>query len=111
MQHADAEHRVLEPAERYAEHQMRWHNPQIRACGRTETAVRPVGEAVQRAAQDLGTERHGQSFKEFAGLVITAAEARGRAAAARPGGDGTAWRPPRHGGSSRRCGGVQEDGV
>jgi hypothetical protein len=31
---------------------------------------------VRRAAQDLGVERGGRSFEEFAGIVVAAEEAR-----------------------------------
>jgi hypothetical protein len=43
--------------------------------------ARSVGEAVRRAARDVGIEQGGRSFEEFAGLVVAAAEARGGAAA------------------------------
>lgn len=66
---------MLEAAERYAEKQARGHGRLIRALQPDGDRSTSFGEAVRRAAQDLGIERNGQSFEEFAGLVVAAAEA------------------------------------
>ena len=81
LEHAEADHGVLEAAERYTERQSRWHGRLIRALRPYGNRGMSVGEAVRRAAQDLGIERNGRSFEEFAGLVVAAAEARDGAAA------------------------------
>ena len=82
LEHADADRCVLDADVRYQERHARWH-------GRLISALRPygdrstsVGEAVERAARDLGIERNGRSFEEFAGLVVASAEARDGAMAA-----------------------------
>jgi hypothetical protein len=67
LEHGDANHWVLAAAERYDEKQAEWH-------GR-------VGEAVRRAAGDLGIDPTGRSFDELMRLVVAAAEARGAAPA------------------------------
>lgn len=76
LEHTEVDGRVGEADGRYEWRQARWYD-------RLRHALRPhgdrstsVGEAVERAAQDLGIERNGRSFEEFAGLVVAAAEAR-----------------------------------
>jgi hypothetical protein len=70
---------VLETAGRNAETQARWHGRLIRALRPYGDRSTSVSDAVRRAAQDLGVERNGRSFEEFAGQVVAAAEARDRA--------------------------------
>ena len=53
-----------------------WRRRLIRALRPYGDRSTSVGEAVERAARDLGVERNGRSFEEFAGLVVAAAEAR-----------------------------------
>jgi hypothetical protein len=77
LENAEADHQVLEAAERYTERQMRWHGRLIRALRPYGDRSTSVGEAVRRAAQDLGIEQGGRSFEDFAGMVVAAAGARG----------------------------------
>jgi hypothetical protein len=72
---------VLEAGVRYQRGQARWYDRLRRALHGYSDRSTSVGEAVRRAAQDLGIERGGRSFEELAGLVVAAAEARdGKAA-------------------------------
>ena len=78
IEHAEADGRVLEAAQRYEEKQAQRH-------GRLIAALRPYGDrttsiddAVRRAAADLGIEADGCGFDELASLVVAAAEAGGR---------------------------------
>lgn len=71
-----ADGRVLEADRRYEERQARWHARLIRALRPYGDRTTSIGEAMERAARDLGIERNGRSFEEFAGLVVAAAEAR-----------------------------------
>ena len=81
LEHADADRRVLDADVRYEEGQASWHRRLIRALQPYGDRSTSVGEAVERAARDLGVERNGRSFEEFAGLVVAAADVRGGAAA------------------------------
>ncbi|TMC09175.1 MAG: hypothetical protein E6J41_11200 [Chloroflexi bacterium] len=83
LEHAEADLRVMEAAQRYDEKQLRWHRRLVGALGPYGDDAPSVGEAVRRAAVDLGVEQGGRSFEEFADLVVAAAEARGTAAAGR----------------------------
>jgi hypothetical protein len=76
LEHAEADLRVMEGAQRYNETQLRWHRRLILALRPYGDRGTSVGEAVRRAAQDLGIEQGGRSFEEFAGLVGAAVEAR-----------------------------------
>jgi hypothetical protein len=92
LEHTDNDGRVLEAAGRYAAKQARWHDRLIRALRPYGDRSTSVGEAVRRAAQDLGIEQGGRSFEEFAGLVVAAAGAQD--GAARPRGYGRAAPAP-----------------
>jgi hypothetical protein len=76
-----ADHRVLEAAARYTERRVAWHRRLIHALRPYGDRSTSLGEAVRRAARELGGEQAGRSFEEFAGLVVAAAEARNGAAA------------------------------
>jgi hypothetical protein len=76
LKHTDADHRVLEADVRYKNDEARWHGWLIRALRPYGDRSTSVGDAVQRAPQDLGIERNGRGFEEFAGLVAPAAEVR-----------------------------------
>ena len=75
LEHADADRRELEAADSYQERQADWRGRLIRALRPYGDRSTSVGQAVERAARDLGVERDGRSFEEFAGLVVAAAEA------------------------------------
>lgn len=81
LEHANADRRVLDADVRYAEQLARWHARLTRALRPYGDQGASVGEAVERAARDLGIEQAGRSFEEFAGLVVAAAEARNGSAA------------------------------
>ena len=81
LEHAEDDGRVLAAAQQYQEGQMRWHSRLIRALRPYGDRSTSVGEAMRRAARDLGIERGARSFEEFAGFVVAAAEARDGAAA------------------------------
>ena len=76
IEHAEADGRVLEAARRYEERQARRHGRLIAALRPYGDRTTSVGDALRRAAQDLGIKRNGRSFEEFAGLVVAAVEAR-----------------------------------
>jgi hypothetical protein len=76
---AEADLRVMEAAQRYNEKQLQWHRRLVGALGPYGGDTTSIGEAVRRAAQELGIEQGGRSFEEFAKLVVAAAEARPRA--------------------------------
>jgi hypothetical protein len=76
LEHADNDGRVLEAAGCYEAKQARWQSRLIRALRPYGDRNTSVGEAVRRAALDLGIAQDGRSFEEFAGLVVAAAEAR-----------------------------------
>jgi hypothetical protein len=80
LEHAEADQRVLEAAERYSVWHAAGHGRLVRAlrlCGDDSTSV---GDAVRRAAADLAVEADGRSFQEVAVRVV-AGEAPGGAAA------------------------------
>jgi hypothetical protein len=74
LEHAKDDARVLDAANGYSERQAAWHGRLIRALQPYGAGSTSVGEAVRRAAQDLGIEQGERSFEEFAGLVVAAAE-------------------------------------
>ena len=76
LEHADADHHVLEARERYEEKQMRWHGRLIRALRPYGDRSTSVGDAVYRAAVDHGIDPAGRGFDELTKLVVAAAEAR-----------------------------------
>jgi hypothetical protein len=76
IEHAEADGRVLEAAERYEEARADWHRRFIRALRPYGDGDTPIPDALDRAASDLGIDPEGRSFDELAGLVVTAAEAR-----------------------------------
>jgi len=80
LEHDDADRRVLEAAQQYQDQQMRWHRRLSHALQPYGDRNTSVGEAVRRAARDLGIEQGERSFEEFAELVVADAEARGVAA-------------------------------
>ena len=76
LEHAEEDGRVLDAACQYSERQAACHARLIHSLRPYADRSTSVGEAVWRAAQDLGIEQGGRSFEEFAGLVVAAAEAR-----------------------------------
>ena len=79
-------------AERYAERQSPWHGRLIHALRTYGDDSTSVGDALRRAAADLGVGADGRGFEAVAELVVAAAEAReavpaGMAASARLGCD------------------------
>lgn len=80
LEHADADRRVLEAAERFAARQAPWHGRLIRALRPYGDYSTSVGEALCRAAADLGGRRGRARFRRWAGAVVAAAEGNDAAA-------------------------------
>jgi hypothetical protein len=78
-EHAADDLRVLEAAHRYADQQTRWHSRLIRALERYGDDATSVGDALHRAAADLGIEAIGRTPEELAELVMVAADAKAAA--------------------------------
>ena len=76
IEHAEADGRVLEAARRYEEKQAQRHERLIRALRPYGDRSTSVGDAVRRAASDLGIDATDRGFDELARLVVAAAEAR-----------------------------------
>jgi hypothetical protein len=79
IEHAAADGRVLEAAHSYSGRQACWHSRLIRALEPYGNDSTSVGDALNRAAADLGIEPAGLGFEELAELVMAASEARAEA--------------------------------
>jgi hypothetical protein len=65
LEHGDDDRRMLEAAERYAEREAAWHGRLIRALRSYGDDSTSVGEAVRRAAADLGVDQAGRSSRRW----------------------------------------------
>ena len=79
IEHAEADGRVLEAAQRYERKQARWHGRLIAALRPYGDRTTSVGDAVRRAAADFGIDPAGLGFDQLAELVMVAAEAKAEA--------------------------------
>jgi hypothetical protein len=80
-EHGADDLRVLEAAQRYADQQASWHSRLLRVLEPYADDRTSVGDALHRAATDLGIETTGRTPEELAELVMAASEARGRESA------------------------------
>ncbi len=79
-EHGEADHRVLEAAERYFERQVAWHGRLLRALRPYGDDSTSVGDAFRRAAADIGIDPAGRSLEDLAELVVAAEAGDGEAA-------------------------------
>ena len=77
IEHAEADGRLLEAAQRYAEKQAQRHGRLLAALRPHGNRTTSVGGAVRRASAELGIDAADRGFDELASLVVVAAEARG----------------------------------
>jgi hypothetical protein len=71
----------MEAAKQYNGKHLRWHERLIRPLRPYGDRGTSVGDAVRRAASDLGIEAAGRGFDALAEMVMAAAEAKGGASA------------------------------
>ena len=75
---------MREAVQRYEEKQLQRHGRLIAALRPYGDRTTSVGDAVRRAAADLGVDATARGFDELANLVVAAAEARAGSREAEP---------------------------